>query len=265
MKKQNGITLIALIITIIVMLILVAVTINVALNGGLFDKAENAKNLTQKEVEREELISIAMGLYDIDSGITQNELVTELSKLNNNYVVDTDKTAENFKYVVTAKSGTIWEINLKTAEVKEYKKQDLGYSFKLSDLDNAYIETDSDSVSYFDISLLDSNIFGEELFAENSKYMYIDPPLFYLKSDSNDIVDDIEENKGNAKFVITALIESNNFAIQILSTNENEHDIIIQTGDTQTEDYEMTWAQFVEKYSNVTFTFQDLSGVSYVE
>ena len=36
LKKQNGITLIALIITVIVMLILVGVTVNVALNGGLF-------------------------------------------------------------------------------------------------------------------------------------------------------------------------------------------------------------------------------------
>ncbi len=42
MKKQNGITLIALIITIIVMLILVGVTVNVALNGGLFDTAKQA-------------------------------------------------------------------------------------------------------------------------------------------------------------------------------------------------------------------------------
>ena len=47
-NKQNGITLIALIITIIVMLILVGVTINVALNGNLFGKAETAKTETQK-------------------------------------------------------------------------------------------------------------------------------------------------------------------------------------------------------------------------
>ena len=42
LKREKGITLIALIITIIVMLILVGVTINVALNGGLFSKAEDA-------------------------------------------------------------------------------------------------------------------------------------------------------------------------------------------------------------------------------
>lgn len=43
MKEQKGITLVALVITIIVMLILVAVSVTVALNGGLFDKAREAK------------------------------------------------------------------------------------------------------------------------------------------------------------------------------------------------------------------------------
>ena len=42
-KKQKGITLIALIITIIVMLILVGVSVTVALNGGLFSTAKKAK------------------------------------------------------------------------------------------------------------------------------------------------------------------------------------------------------------------------------
>ena len=61
MRKEKGITLIALIITIIVMIILVAVTVNVALNGGLFGKAETATNKTTREVEREKLISSIVG------------------------------------------------------------------------------------------------------------------------------------------------------------------------------------------------------------
>ena len=44
MRKQQGITLIALVITIIVMLILVGVTITLVLNGGLIDRAKEAKN-----------------------------------------------------------------------------------------------------------------------------------------------------------------------------------------------------------------------------
>ena len=48
MRGQKGITLVALIITIIVMLILVGVSVTVALNGGLFDKATDAR---EKSVE----------------------------------------------------------------------------------------------------------------------------------------------------------------------------------------------------------------------
>ena len=60
MKKQRGITLIALIITIIVMLILVGVTIDVALNGGLFETTKKAVSDTQYELDREQLLAVVV-------------------------------------------------------------------------------------------------------------------------------------------------------------------------------------------------------------
>ena len=65
LKENKGITLIAQKITIIVMLILVGVTINVALNGGVFQKAEQAKTQTQKETDQEELqLAVVAALND---------------------------------------------------------------------------------------------------------------------------------------------------------------------------------------------------------
>ena len=58
MNKKKGITLIALIITIIVMLILVAVTINMAVNGGLFGYAKRV-NDEKLIADEKEQISIA--------------------------------------------------------------------------------------------------------------------------------------------------------------------------------------------------------------
>ena len=55
-KNNKGITLIALIITIIVMLILVAVTINIAVNGGLFGKAKAATIQTEIAQIQEQLV-----------------------------------------------------------------------------------------------------------------------------------------------------------------------------------------------------------------
>ena len=50
MKNINGITLIALIITIIILLILTGVTMNIAVNGGLFNNAQRAVEDTNTKV-----------------------------------------------------------------------------------------------------------------------------------------------------------------------------------------------------------------------
>ena len=120
MKNEKGITLIALIITIIVMLVLVGVTINVAIQGNLFGTARDASDGTKREFEREELLSVAIGLYDVDNGIDQTALAEEISNLNTEYIVDNEKTVANSKYVILGPSRTIWQIDLKTGEVKEY-------------------------------------------------------------------------------------------------------------------------------------------------
>ena len=57
LNKQNGITLIALIITIIVMIILVAVTISMAINGGLFEKAGQATGDTRNAMNAEQALA----------------------------------------------------------------------------------------------------------------------------------------------------------------------------------------------------------------
>ena len=53
-EKQNGITLIALIITIIIMLILVAVSVFLVINSGLIDKAREAGESTRTAYRNEE-------------------------------------------------------------------------------------------------------------------------------------------------------------------------------------------------------------------
>ena len=60
-NQNKGITLIALIITIIVMLILVGVTVNVAMQGGLFSTANKASSETTRQIEKDQLISAVLG------------------------------------------------------------------------------------------------------------------------------------------------------------------------------------------------------------
>ena len=69
LRKNKGITLIALIITIIVMMILVAVSVTVALNGGLFDTAKKASSETQLKADEEILLSAVVGAIGTDAKV----------------------------------------------------------------------------------------------------------------------------------------------------------------------------------------------------
>ena len=64
MKEQKGITLVALVITIIVMLILVGVSVTIALNGGLFETAKDARDRTESERDNE--LNLSNGQVTVD-------------------------------------------------------------------------------------------------------------------------------------------------------------------------------------------------------
>ena len=74
LKEKRGITLIALVITIIVMLILVAVTINMAVHGGLFGYAGNAARQTNEAIEQEKTLG------DVEPGLTTEQLIDKFTK-----------------------------------------------------------------------------------------------------------------------------------------------------------------------------------------
>lgn len=56
MKRQNGITLVALVITIIILLILAGISIASLQNSGLFNAAQNAVNDTEKAQNHENTV-----------------------------------------------------------------------------------------------------------------------------------------------------------------------------------------------------------------
>ena len=91
MKKNNGITLIALIITIIIMLILVAVTISIVINSGIIGKAQKAKQDTTAAYESEaklgDSLSVNGTMYNsIDEYLDSQREKTDLEKLKEYFV-----------------------------------------------------------------------------------------------------------------------------------------------------------------------------------
>lgn len=132
LKNKDGITLIALIITVIVMLILVGVTITVALNGGLFETATKAATETQKEAERERLTEIALANYNASEGkITNADDLANKIKSNLGFNKDTEKSTDS-KLVVQGTKG-LWQIDLNSVQVEPYTAGDT-YTFTIGEL-----------------------------------------------------------------------------------------------------------------------------------
>ena len=112
-KKQEkhtsrGITLIALVITIIVMLILVAVTIQIAVNGGLFEYAGRAAGDTKNAIDEEN--NLATGRVEVDGKVYESIDDYIAGK---EAVLDYDKTKTNSDG--TLKANAKYESDGKTA------------------------------------------------------------------------------------------------------------------------------------------------------
>lgn len=82
MKVSNGITLIALVITIIVLLILAGVTI-ATLTGenGILTKARTAQTTTDEENTKEQIKTAVMGSYGKDGKLNYDDLKTNLEQI----------------------------------------------------------------------------------------------------------------------------------------------------------------------------------------
>ncbi len=114
-RRGTGVTLIALIITIIVMLILLGVTINVALDGGLFSTAKEAVKQTQIQAYQEELDLIRpnVEIKRYQEGLTSKEYMDyyeEEIKKDNVFKDSTVTRKDENTTVVVTPEGYVFEI-----------------------------------------------------------------------------------------------------------------------------------------------------------
>lgn len=120
-KTQNGITLIALIITIVVLLILAGVTIqSIGDNGGLIKKAEQAADQYTVASEKE-LIDLAYTEYKIakmsgaEGVIPKIEGATVVTKESGGWKVTFDKTGNSYDLFEDGGIGSLEYVWVKTA------------------------------------------------------------------------------------------------------------------------------------------------------
>ena len=107
MRKNKGITLIALIITIIILLILVGVSLNLLIKGDLFGSAEKAVEGTNAKVnEQQTRVDELMGeLDDVEREIEEQERQQEEAEKQKN--LPGTRVSENTKYIRDGKTAWI--------------------------------------------------------------------------------------------------------------------------------------------------------------
>ena len=125
-KKQNAITLVALIITIIVLLILAMVSISLVMNSGIIDKSKTAVDKYSGE-EIQEQLKLAYSEWQMSqytgTPMTAQDIQTKLGQIFGAENV-TDVSLANGK--LTAKiNGTAYEYNTATGKSGEIKPQAL--------------------------------------------------------------------------------------------------------------------------------------------
>ena len=154
-KKVNGITLIALVITIIVMLILVAVTINMAVNGGLFGYAGNATSQTKLAKEDEQ------NYTNLESNMTTDQLIEKFTTNNKKWthtgtgtaVGDVYTTGTESFYLIASDSTTVTLLAVNCVDTRA----------KIDDEDNENYNKQRDDAPTvaFDTTAPYSNVYAE--------------------------------------------------------------------------------------------------------
>lgn len=125
-KKEKGITLIVLVITIIVLLILAGVTIaTLTGDNGILTKANEAKESTEIETEKEiielSILQVKKEDMTIEESELQNALNENCNENNKAYIVDSDidnitLRFESSRYYTVDKSGNIQYVENITGE-----------------------------------------------------------------------------------------------------------------------------------------------------
>ena len=129
MKRSNGITLIALVITIIVLLMLAGVTIVILTSdNGLMTKASEAKTATEKSAFREEidLILLQSRMGDLESAFKTADSKSRVNKVNGvyevNYKGEDILISDDYRYIEKVEANPEeWTFDARTQTLTEYK------------------------------------------------------------------------------------------------------------------------------------------------
>ena len=212
-KQENGITLIALVVTIVVMLILAGITIQTAIgDGGIINLANEAKEqqIIASYKDRIGIVGVNWSLNRaLDDSVTVDDLWQDMqdAKIINNKETDVEKVDENGNYIITVPEGYKFQIH-----INEY-----------DDLEIDYIGKEDNLLPYInEIKVINQTSNSVELQVSVSRLNNGTLNYYYKEKDAPD--EDYQLVKGNTTDLtatITGLNNKTTYEIKVEATNEN--------------------------------------------
>ena len=155
MRKNKGITLIALIITIVLLIILLGVSIDLIIDGKIFNSAEKAVNGTNAKVAQEQSrVDELMGKL--------NQIEGKVDKDNNTIMIT--KINDGISYIATAEGG----MSEMYSVLQRYKEVVASFCNNYSEADKAQVQLELQQLlQYFD-SISNETVFNNEKLLDGS-------------------------------------------------------------------------------------------------
>lgn len=210
LKNNNGITVVALVITIIIMLILAGVTVKIATGGGIIDKTKNASDKFEIEQEKEKVKSGYLSyktakMVDDNAQLFVEDAQPPIGNATSGWTVIFTKTNNEYKLTkdgkvtLTKQNGTVvsgWTDNGDgtftngdvTLQVGDYVNYDEGTGYSTIVKSNEVGWTIDKTYTTDDVGwrVLGVNKKGEvELISDNptSSKLYLKGEIGYLKAE----------------------------------------------------------------------------------
>ena len=155
MRKNKGITLIALIITIVLLIILLGVSIDLIIDGKIFNSAEKAVNGTNAKVAQEQSrVDELMGKL--------NQIEGKVDKDNNTIMIT--KINDGISYIATAEGG----MSEMHSVLQRYREVVESFCNNYSEADKAQVQLELQQLlQYFD-SISNETVFNNEKILDGS-------------------------------------------------------------------------------------------------
>ena len=213
MKKQRGITLVALVVTIVVLLILAGITIQTVLGDGeIIDLAKQSKEqqLIATYKDRIGIVGINWSINRaLDDSVTVDDLWQDMqdAKIINNKETDVEKVDENGNYIITVPEGYKFQIH-----INEY-----------DDVEIDYIGKEDKLLPYInEITVISQTTNSVELQVSVSRLNNGTLNYYYKeKSEPAENYQLVKERTTDLTASITGLTDKTTYEIKVEATNEN--------------------------------------------